>query len=274
MNKINFDDDFIYKTGERIIPGAVSVASLSEHYTRYYFVKDLCRGKRVLNVACGAGYGSEVLIGSAKEVYNIDISEKLVAYGNLKYGNYKNHFLTMDAQKMSFPDGYFDIIVSFETFEHLPKYKSFLSECHRVLGKDGQMVVSMPNKNITSPNLKKPLNPFHFKEWTVAEFKKAIAGIYDLRSLYGQNFTPPNNYSKLFSSKISRFLRNFIYTHTPAVIFKIIKIHFLKFKEIPAKEIRLFDKDKIVRAKDVDFQLNKKGLGYAIMIVLLKKVTK
>lgn len=274
MDPLKFDDSFLYKTGERIIPGSVSPAALSEHYTRYFFALDLCRGKKVLNVACGAGYGSEVLAQSASEIFNVDFSEQSVAYGNRHYGSYKNHFLTMDAQKMDFPDNFFDVIVSFETFEHLPRYRKFLNECFRVLKKDGQLILSMPNKNITSPGLKKPLNPFHFKEWTITEFRKAIAGRFKILSLYGQNFTQPNRYSGLLTGKPVRALFSLIYAYTPAFIFKLIKVYGLKYKVVSLSEIKLLDKDRLFKAKNEDFALNARGLGYAIMLFILKKTTR
>ncbi len=245
MEKLIFSDQFLYKSNERIIPGSVSQAALSEHFARYLFAKKYSQGKRVLNVASGCGYGSEILNSSAREIFNIDISEQLVAYGNLNYGNYKNHFLTMDAQKMAFPDKYFDLIVTFETFEHLPKYSNFLTECHRVLKDNGKIILSMPNKKITSPSFDKPVNMFHFKEWTIEEFERIIDGKYQIDRFYGQNFTTPNHYSKLFSITIFQKLLNFLYQNIPATIFKFIKKHYLKFKVYRPNEVRLDKKDKI-----------------------------
>lgn len=271
MDPLKFDNSFIYKTGERIIPGSVSAATLSEHYTRYYFALELCRGKKILNVACGAGYGSEILLQSASEVYNIDLSEQLVAYGNLHYGNYKNHFLTMDAQKMDFPDEFFDVIVSFETFEHLPQYQEFLDECYRILKKDGRFIISMPNKNITSPDLVKPRNPFHFKEWTVPEFEKLISSQFKILSLYGQNKTHPRvNYP--YFGKIYRSVSGLLYIYTPAFILRIVKVYFLKYKTVLFSEVKLLSKDRIIAAQDIEFDTHQTGLSYAILIVILKKL--
>lgn len=151
MDTLKFSDDFLFNTGEKIIPGAVSSGVISEHITRYLFSSDFCQDKVILNVACGSGYGSEILIKRAQNVFNIDISEKLVAYGNSRYGKYNNHFLQMDAQDLKFPENYFDVVVSFETLEHLPYPEKFLSECCRVLKTDGKLILSTPNKIITSP---------------------------------------------------------------------------------------------------------------------------
>ena len=271
MDKLKFSNSFLYKTGERIIPGSVSELVLSEHYTRYIFVQDLCKDKKVLNVACGAGYGSEVLLKNASEVFNIDISEQLVAYGNLRYGSFNNHFLNMDAQKMTFPDKYFDVIVSFETFEHLPRYKDFLNECYRVLKPGGIAVISMPNKNITSPGLQKPLNQFHFKEWTLPEFTKAISKKFKINKLYGQNFTFPIKHNKIATNVIFRNLVSYFYSKMPAFILKTIKIYFLQFKDIPMQDIRLSSTHKIKNAKPTDVILNKNGQAYSIVLAILKK---
>lgn len=272
MDKLKFSDNFLYKTGERIIPGAVSESALSEHYARYLFALEMCKGKKVLNVACGAGYGSEVLLKVANEVFNVDISEQLVAYGNLRYGNYKNHFVTMDAQKMSFPDQFFDVVVSFETFEHLPKYKKFISECSRVLRPGGALIISMPNKNVTSPGLSTPLNQFHFKEWTLSQFKRLVLKKFKLTGLYGQNLSQPAKYQTFITSNFFRLFSGYAYSKMPASILKLLKHHVFKFKDIPLQNIKLNITHKIKSAKDVDFVPNQKNLAYAIMLIVLKKI--
>ena len=79
-----------------------------------------------------------------------------------------------DATKLSFDNELFDVIISFETIEHFDANQrdNYLKELYRILKKDGILIISTPNRKITSPNLKKPLNKFHIIEYSVNEIKK------------------------------------------------------------------------------------------------------
>jgi len=271
MDKLKFSSSFLYKTGERIIPGSVSESVISEHYSRYDFASEFCMDKKVLNVASGCGYGSEVLMKSAVETFNVDISENLVAYGNNKYGSYRNHFLKMDAQNLQFPDKFFDAIVSFETFEHLPDYRKFLDECHRVLKDDGILIVSTPNKIITSPGLDNPINRFHFKEWKFKELNSELHNFFNINGVYGQHFTKPMVVSGTKIDKNKRAITYFCYNFIPAFIFKLIKKYYLRYREIPANNVVIHEKDRVKKANEIDFDLNNDKYAYAVIIFVLNK---
>lgn len=270
MDKILFTDSFLYKTGERIIPGAVSLKTLSEHYARYIFARKYCDNNIVLNVASGCGYGSEVLIGNRNEVYNVDISENLTAYGNKRYGSYKNHFLCMDAQNLRFPDAFFDVVVSFETIEHLPHPKKFIKECHRVLKNNGILILSTPNKIITSPFSTKPYNQFHYKEWDFTGLRNLFRKYFMVDGLFGQNFRQQQKASYLwrFNIKLLRILID----NTPGFIFKIIKKRILGYKAISADKIRIEKEHLIKKATEIDFALNSEKYSYGVFILVLKKI--
>ena len=81
---------------------------------------------------------------------------------------------------------HFDIIVSFETIEHIIEYKKFLNECSRVLKKGGTIVCSTPNKKFSSSFLKKQLNPFHVIEFYPEEFQNLMNDYFQNIKLYGQ----------------------------------------------------------------------------------------
>jgi ubiquinone/menaquinone biosynthesis C-methylase UbiE len=272
MSSIKFTDDFLYKTRERIIPGTVSMQVLSDHYSRYFFAKKYCKDKMVLNVASGCGYGSEVLKENAKEIFNIDIDGELIAYGNYRYGNPSNHFIKMDAQNMAFPSNFFDAIVSFETFEHLPDYKKFIAECHRILKKDGIMILSTPNKIVSSPNSEKPYNKFHFKEWTLPEIESDLKKYFTVDKLFGQNYILSNFIERSPYNQLKNKLNEIIYQFTPGIVFKILKKYFLKYKDIPLKDIKILEESKINKASRKDFLLDKNKSGYLVLVLYLKKI--
>lgn len=269
MNKLRFSDGFLFKTGERIMPGAVALSVISEHFSRYLFASKFCQDKVALDVACGCGYGSKILIKKAREVYSVDISEELVAFGNIRYGRHNNHFLTMDAQKLKFPNNYFDVIVSFETLEHLPHHEKFLSECFRVLKDDGRFILSTPNKNITSPGRAKPYNKYHYHEWNIQELTKMISDNFGIAALYGQEYMSPNILShwQLFLLRMIQFLVGLM----PALVMKILKKHIFHYKEEDFDKFRLDKKDIIKKASEKDFLLNNQERAFGIIIMILKK---
>jgi len=191
-------------TGERIIPnenfcGSNTNAYL-EHTARYNFAAKFVAGKKILDLACGVGYGSKILSDSnASKIYGCDISSESIKYANKNYANNNIKFETMDATNLKFPDSFFDCIVSFETIEHVPKYKQVLDEFHRVLKNDGLLIISTPNKDVTSKGRDKPINPFHFKEFTVNEFSDMLNNLFTNVNLFSQLLIIPIKFKKKFT---------------------------------------------------------------------------
>ena len=127
-----------------------------EHWKRYKWVAEKLKGKKVLDVACGTGYGS-ALLSLNNKVTGVDISEEAIKHA-------KDHFEVPDfrvgnAEKLEFEDGSFDAVVSFETIEHLDKPMEFIKEVRRVLKKDGKFYGSIP-KELDTPEWREH-NPFH-----------------------------------------------------------------------------------------------------------------
>ena len=171
-------------TGERFLP-EVSGQIAFEHLHRYYFARDLVKGCRVLDVACGEGYGSWILANSALEVVGVDIAFDEVMHARGKYTNSNIRFVEASAAKLPFDDDMFDAVVSFETIEHLDLHQEMLSEIKRVLSKDGLLIISSPNKQYYSiePGYQ---NPFHVKELFREEFLELIKSYFSNMTLFGQ----------------------------------------------------------------------------------------
>lgn len=271
MDQLKFNNSFLYKTRERIIPGAVSMSVLSDHYSRYVFAASYCADRRVLNVASGCGYGSEVLMRKAREVFNVDISENLIAFGNNKYGSCFNHFIKMDAQNLALPDNFFDAIVSFETLEHLPDPERFIAECFRVLKDDGTLILSTPNKTVSSPDTEKPYNKFHFKEWKLEALKEELSKHYNLAGVYGQNYIFPRTMPGGIFNSINAKLNEVVYKLTPGGIFKIIKKYVLKYQEYGIDEVVIDETSRVREASEAEFQIGREGRSYLVMILRLSK---
>lgn len=190
-------------TGERVVPGNTPQRIFDDHIARYNFAKEYIKGKCVLDAACGTGYGTKTLKdGGAKEVTGVDIDEESIIFARSKYP--KNRFIVSDVSRLPFEDKSFDAIVSFETIEHIPNYQMFINEAFRVLKNNGSLIISSPNRTITSPNKslkEKPDNKFHITEFTLDEFQNLLSKkFYDL-NVFGQRLVS-NYYLKPMPNKV------------------------------------------------------------------------
>ncbi len=143
-------------------------AAFQEHIWRYDFASKYAEDKVVLDVACGAGYGSLYLakIGRAREVLGADYDKRAIEYAK-KYSSDNVEFVLLDATDLPFNNA-FDVIVSFETIEHIREYAKFVSECRRCLHPGGYLIVSTPNRLLSPPI--KPRIWHHDHEFSPTEF--------------------------------------------------------------------------------------------------------
>lgn len=152
-------------TGERLIPKLHSKSiAYGEHLARYRCVSELVKGKIVLDIACGTGYGTQMLADTAKKVYGIDVSKEAVDYAAKNYPHKNVHYKQGDARKIALQDNSVDVIVSLETIEHIPEPEVFVNEVKRVLKKDGLFIVSTPNDDEFTDGNIYHVHEFDFKE--------------------------------------------------------------------------------------------------------------
>lgn len=168
---------------ERIVPDETPAGPLAIHEKRYQFALPYCAGKRVLDAACGVGYGSAILAGEATEVVGIDLDEEAIAYARSRYCGPNIEFRTDDLQAPSLEDRDFDVVCSFETLEHLPDRDAFLHHVARVLRDDGTLVLSTPRVDETTES---PDNPHHFVEYSRRDFEGLLARYFDRVEVFGQ----------------------------------------------------------------------------------------
>lgn len=169
-------------TGERMVPEAAEGSTFWEHVERYRFAIPYARGRRVLDIACGEGYGTAALAASgASSIIGVDISPETCAHARDKY---RIDARAGSAGAIPLPDACVDVVVSFETIEHLERPDDFLKECHRVLVPSGRLIVSTPNRPVY--HLRSPSNAFHHHEMTLDEFQDALSQQFHEISLLGQ----------------------------------------------------------------------------------------
>jgi SAM-dependent methyltransferase len=175
-------------TGERLIPGQVDIDLLNEHMARYTFAARLARGKRVLDVGCGAGYGSAELAQEARSVLGIDIAAEAVNYARANYRQPNLSFEQGSGAALPHADSIFDLVVAFEVIEHLENFSALLQEARRVLAPNGQFIVSTPNKlYYTESRGREGANPFHVHEFEFEEFREELKQVFPHVSLFLEN---------------------------------------------------------------------------------------
>ncbi|MBU8544285.1 MULTISPECIES: methyltransferase domain-containing protein [Roseomonadaceae] len=156
-----------------------------EHLHRYCIARDLCDGLDVLDVASGEGYGAAILAGLARSVVGVEIDAASVDHAQAQYGSDRLRFLCGDAQALPLQDASIDLVVSFETLEHLPDQARFLAEVRRVLRPGGVFLVSTPERAVYSAAGSDP-NPYHVLELTEAEFGALLARHFAARQVLRQ----------------------------------------------------------------------------------------
>ncbi len=171
-------------TGERFIPTEQGRIRL-EHYHRYAMVLDLVEGKAVLDIACGEGYGSVFMADVAHTVVGVDISEEAIRHASSLYERLNLKFCQGSATNLEFQDDSFDLVVSFETIEHLAEQEQMLAEIRRVLRPNGVLVISSPNRPIYSEESGEH-NEFHVKELDFQEFDELLRVKFPVIEYFGQ----------------------------------------------------------------------------------------
>jgi SAM-dependent methyltransferase/glycosyltransferase involved in cell wall biosynthesis len=159
-------------TGERYT-STITGPIRHEHHHRYLVATHYCAGCDVLDVACGEGYGSALLGRVARSVLGVDLDAQTVAFARRNYGSPHVVFQCGDAANLEHEPNSFDVVVSFETIEHLIDHEGFLAGVHRVLRPGGMFIISSPDREIYT-EADHHENKFHLNELDRREFKTLL----------------------------------------------------------------------------------------------------
>jgi len=180
-------------TGERFLPWLEQSSIAYEHLHRYAYASMFVRGKHVLDLASGEGYGSKMMSDIAASVIGVDIDDKAVEHARSRYGSANLQFLKGSISGVPIPEDHsFDVIVCFEAIEHIEDHDPLLREVKRLLKADGIFIVSTPNK-LTYHDEARDENPFHMKELYFEEFQKLLTGYFRHVSFLGQRIHPSSH---------------------------------------------------------------------------------
>lgn len=181
-----------------------------QHVERYRFaLQYLMPGMRVLDIACGAGYGSAMFKQAGCEVIGGDYDKDILAYAEKEWAGIR--FEKAYALNLPFEDEAFDAVVSFETIEHVHNGERFLSEMRRVLKPEGIFICSTPNIRYTAHP------PFHVYEYEPEEFNDLVQRQFYKVERWAQYFQFNDRLHDLISWKV-----------LPAIVKCLERIHLKK----------------------------------------------
>ena len=180
--------------GEFIIPGITAEHNYEWHLSKYIFASKFVKDKKILDIACGSGYGSYLLSKSAKEVYGGDINKTAINFATSHYQHSNLVYKYMNAINLPFSNNSFDMIVSFETIEHVLNYRKFLNECKRILKPNGIFIGATVNHSVVDIRQGKLFwrnemeSIFHTKEFNTKELNNLLSEYFGDVEMYGELF--------------------------------------------------------------------------------------
>lgn len=167
---------------ERMVPEFhKNTLTYAEHMTRYLSAQKLVSGKVVLDIASGSGYGTKIIAKDAKKVFGVDVDKTSVQYASENYRAKNIEYRVGDGESIPLDDKSVDVVVTFETIEHIKDYKKFIKEMKRVLKDNGIAVVSTPNDLEFAEG-----NHFHLHEFQYDELVELLKKDFKYVSPYFQ----------------------------------------------------------------------------------------
>jgi GT2 family glycosyltransferase/SAM-dependent methyltransferase len=175
-------------TGERCVPWAEDLQVVYEHYHRYALAARFTAGARVLDLACGEGFGPALLAAEAREVVGIDIDPHTVEHAAAHYsrGNLRFAIGSMIDPELLAGTAPFDVITCFEALEHVEEQDTLVAVVRRLLAPGGLFLTSTPDVAVYSHEHGND-NPFHVRELTEPEFRTLLGGAFGHVAILRQN---------------------------------------------------------------------------------------
>jgi 2-polyprenyl-3-methyl-5-hydroxy-6-metoxy-1,4-benzoquinol methylase len=177
----------VYPTHRGIdIPnGAGYLPHIIYHLVRYKFVKGFIKPTdEIMDIACGTGYGTRMLSDYCKTIVGIDINKDTIDYAVENYGGENREYHQGSILEIK---GQYDIIVCYETIEHINKEEGVLAvknlkEC---LKPNGILFISTPKK-LPTEELSSGRAEFHKFEYTYEDFKVLLSTFFERPIIFSQ----------------------------------------------------------------------------------------
>jgi GT2 family glycosyltransferase/SAM-dependent methyltransferase/glycosyltransferase involved in cell wall biosynthesis len=230
-------------TGERCVPWTPDVQVVYEHYHRYLWAANLVRGRRVLDVGSGEGFGSAILAGTAAHVTGIDLDPTTVEHSRLNYVASNLEFREGSALELeTLEKGAFDVVVAFELIEHVTDHERVLAGIEHVLAPDGLLIISTPDRRLYTDATGRH-NPFHEHELTKPELRELLGAHFVHVRLFGQHAvtgsriaaTEPIEPPTVLPLTLRRVGEEWCQTDEPAATYLVAVASAVELPQLPAQ---------------------------------------
>ena len=171
-------------TGERTLPDVpVENYWYQRHLVVYQWIAERVAGKRVIDMACGEGYGSDVLARHAARVTGVDGNPEAYEHARLRYVRPNLGFVRDAVETYAEPS---DVVVFLQTIEHVQDAPGILRHFHSFIDPGGELFVSTPNVLTLAPKgADRSDNPWHVHEYKPDEFAELCRTLSPNVELYG-----------------------------------------------------------------------------------------
>jgi SAM-dependent methyltransferase len=171
-------------TGERTLPDVPAENYwFQRHVAVYAWIAERCRGLDVVDMACGEGYGSDVLARRARQVTGVDANPEAHEHARLKYERPGVRFVHDLVDRHAEPC---DALVFLQTIEHMEEPQAVLDHFRSLLRSGGTAYVSTPNVlTLAPPGAPKSDNPWHLREYRAEEFRALCERSFEHVELLG-----------------------------------------------------------------------------------------
>jgi 2-polyprenyl-3-methyl-5-hydroxy-6-metoxy-1,4-benzoquinol methylase len=171
-------------TGERTLPDVPEENYwFRRHLVVYEWIAERVAGKQVVDMACGEGYGSDLLATSAESVIGVDANPEAHQHARLRYVRPNLRFERDLVESFSEPC---DAVVFLQTIEHVQDAGAILDHFRSMLGPRGVAYVSTPNLlTLAPPGAEKSDNPWHVHEYRAEEFRRLCEAHFPAVELLG-----------------------------------------------------------------------------------------
>ena len=171
-------------TGERTLPDVPAENYwFQRHVVAYEWVAERCRGLEVIDMACGEGYGLEVLGRRAARVVGVEANPAAFEHARAKYSAPGVRVVRDLVERFAEPA---DAVSFMQTVEHLEHPDQVLDHFRSLLRPGGAAYVSTPNVVTLAPEgAERSGNPWHVREYRAEEFRELCLASFDRVELFG-----------------------------------------------------------------------------------------
>jgi ubiquinone/menaquinone biosynthesis C-methylase UbiE len=187
----------IETTGERVVESSYLTSAggyliYLMHMAAYRLAEPFCRGKRVIELGCGTGYGASHIAEQAHEVHAVDVASDAIDYARHHYAKPNLAFeLVKEGQPLPFPDQSFDVALSFQVLEHVRDDTAYLAEAKRLLRSGGTLLLVTPDRRHRLLAGQRPWNRWHAREYGMEDLVARVQEHFHVSAQLYMGLKPP-----------------------------------------------------------------------------------